>query len=368
MSTSSFSRQLAGELIGTALLLATVIGSGIMGERLAGGNVAIALPANTLATGAILYVLITCFGRISGAHFNPVVTLTAALLGQFPWRSTGPYIAVQIVGALLGVLAAHWMFSLPAFFPSEQVRAGPAQWWSEIVATFGLVLVILSCARYKPEAVAASVGAYIVAAYWFTASTSFANPAVTIARATSNTFAGIRPFDVPGFVLAQFAGAIIAAHFGKWLLREPEKFSELTFRRALPEDWDAVKILLAQCGLPIAGAQEHFGDFLVAHDGTGIVGCAGLERYGPTALLRSVGVLKRRRGERLGYELVVRLVAAARAADVATLVLLTDTAQRYFRRFGFRTVPRKTLPDEIMASAEFHGACPASAMAMLMNL
>jgi N-acetylglutamate synthase-like GNAT family acetyltransferase len=144
--------------------------------------------------------------------------------------------------------------------------------------------------------------------------------------------------------------------------------SEPTFRRPLPDDWDAVKLLLVQSGLPIAGAQEHLGDFLVAQDGTGIVGCAGLERYGPTALLRSVAVLERRRGERLGYELVVRLVAAARAADVATLVLLTETAERYFRRFGFKTVPRKTLPEEIMASAEFRGACPASAMAMLMNL
>jgi glycerol uptake facilitator-like aquaporin len=218
----TLSRQLAGELTGTALLLATVIGSGIMGERLAGGNVAITLLANSLATGAILYALITCFGRISGAHFNPVVTLTVALLGQFPWRSAGPYVAAQIVGALLGVLAAHWMFSLPAFFPSEHIRVGPAQWWSEIVATFGLVVVILTCARYKPDALAASVGAYIAAAYWFTASTSFANPAVTIARATSDTFAGIRPLDVPAFVLAQFSGAILAAFFGEWLLRGPD--------------------------------------------------------------------------------------------------------------------------------------------------
>lgn len=216
------SRQLAGEFVGTAFLLATVIGSGIMGERLAGGNVALALLANTLATGTILFALITCLGRISGAHFNPVVTLSAALLGQFPWRRTGSYIAAQIAGALIGVLAAHWMFGLPAYFPSEHVRVGPAQWWSEIVATFGLVVIILSCARYKPDAIAASVGAYIAAAYWFTASMSFANPAVTIARATSDTFAGIRPVDVPGFLLAQFSGAILAAYFGEWLLREPK--------------------------------------------------------------------------------------------------------------------------------------------------
>lgn len=217
---ATLSRQLAGELAGTAFLLATVIGSGIMGERLAGGNMAIALLANTLATGAILYVLITSLGRVSGAHFNPVVTLSAALLGQFPWRRTGPYVAAQVLGALLGVVAAHWMFSLPTYFPSEHVRLGPAQWWSEIVATFGLVVVILSCARHKPEAIAVSVGAYIAAAYWFTASTSFANPAVTIARAMSDTFAGIRPSDVPAFVLAQFAGAILALWFGEWFLRE----------------------------------------------------------------------------------------------------------------------------------------------------
>jgi glycerol uptake facilitator-like aquaporin len=213
-------RQLAGEFVGTALLLATVIGSGVMGERLAGGNAAIALLANTAATGCILYVLITALGGLSGAHFNPVVTLSEALAGRFPWRRAGPYVAAQVIGALAGVLAAHWMFSLPAYFPSEHVRAGPAQWWSEVVATFGLLLVIRCCVQFRPDAIAASVGAYIAAAYWFTASTSFANPAVTIARATSDTFAGIRPMDVPGFVLAQFAGAICALILGEWLFRD----------------------------------------------------------------------------------------------------------------------------------------------------
>lgn len=220
--TVSLTRQLAGEFAGTALLLATVIGSGIMGERLAGGNIAIALLANTLATGTILYVLINCFGRISGAHFNPVVTLCAALQGLFPWHSTGLYLAAQILGALLGVAAAHWMFGLPTYFPSEHVRTGPAQWWSEIVATFGLMLVILGSGRFKPDAVAASVGAYIAAAYWFTASTSFANPAVTIARSMSDTFSGIRPADAPAFVLAQMTGAILALGFWKWLSKDAE--------------------------------------------------------------------------------------------------------------------------------------------------
>jgi glycerol uptake facilitator-like aquaporin len=213
-------RQLAGEFAGSAFLLATVIGSGVMGERLAGGNIALALLANTLATGAMLYVLITCFARISGAHFNPVVTLTAAWLGWLPWKRTGPYIAAQVAGALAGVAAAHWMFGLPTYFASGHARAGAAQWWSEIVATFGLVTVILACSRHKPEAIAAGVGAYVAAAYWFTASTSFANPAVTLARAASDTFAGIRPLDAPAFILAQSAGAILAVAFCKWLLME----------------------------------------------------------------------------------------------------------------------------------------------------
>jgi glycerol uptake facilitator-like aquaporin len=215
----SASRQLAGEFVGTALLLATVIGSGVMGERLASGNTAIALLANTAATGCILYVLITIFARVSGAHFNPVVTLTEALMGRFPWRRAGPYVAAQVIGALAGVVTAHWMFSLPAWLPSTHIRAGAAQWWSEVVATFGLIVVIRLGARLNPDAVAASVGAYIAAAYWFTASTSFANPAVTIARATSDTFAGIRPMDVPCFVLAQFGGAMLALLFVEWLLR-----------------------------------------------------------------------------------------------------------------------------------------------------
>lgn len=219
---TSPSRQLAGEFAGTAFLLATVVGSGIMGERMAGGNAGIALLANTLATAAMLYVLITCFGKVSGAHFNPVVTLSQALLGRLPWRRAGPYVLAQSAGALAGVVAAHWMFGLPAIFPSEHVRAGPGQWWSEIVATFGLMLVILTCTRFKPDAVAASVGAYIAAAYWFTASTSFANPAVTIARALSDTFSGIRPLDAPAFILAQIAGALLAVCFWAWLARNAE--------------------------------------------------------------------------------------------------------------------------------------------------
>ena len=214
---SVLSRKLAVEFVGTALLLVSVVGSGIMGERLSGGNTAIALMANALATGAVLYALISAMGPVSGAHFNPVVTLAEAWLGKLPWRQVGPYVLIQIVAAVAGVAAAHWMFELPTFFASQHARSGPSQVFSEAVATFGLITVILNCARWKPEAIPAAVGAYITAAYWFTASTSFANPAVTLARSLTDTFSGIRSVDVPAFVAAQFIGAAIAAGLHRWL-------------------------------------------------------------------------------------------------------------------------------------------------------
>lgn len=210
-------RRVAAEALGTAFLLAAVIGSGVMGERLAGGNIAIALLANTLATGAMLVVLILTFEPISGAHFNPAVTLAMALQGSFLWREVPGYLAGQIVGAFAGVATAHLMFDLPIFFVSSHQRYGGAQLWSEFVATFGLLSVIWGCSRFRPSAIAVAVGAYIASAYWFTASTSFANPAVTLARCVSNTFAGIRPLDVPGFVLAQLAGALGATLLFRWL-------------------------------------------------------------------------------------------------------------------------------------------------------
>ncbi len=210
-------RRLAAEALGSALLLATVIGSGIMGERLAGGNVAIALLANSIATGAALYALILVFGPISGAHFNPAVTMVAALNKQLTSRDAMAYAGAQIFGAFAGVAAAHAMFGEPLFFASQHQRTGAAQWWAEGVATFGLLVVILGSARQSLPAVAAAVGAYITAAYWFTASTSFANPAVTLARAASDTFAGIRPIDVPAFVLSQLVAALVAAALMRWL-------------------------------------------------------------------------------------------------------------------------------------------------------
>ena len=212
------SRKLAAEFVGTALLLATVVGSGIMGERLSGGNAGIALLANALATGAVLYALISAMGSISGAHFNPVVTLAEAWLGKLPWRQVGPYVLIQIVAALAGVVAAHWMFGLPTFSASQHARSGPSQVFSEAVATFGLITVILNCARWKPEAVPAAVAAYITAAYWFTASTSFANPAVSLARSLTDTFSGIRPADAPAFIAAQFIGAAMAAGLHRWMM------------------------------------------------------------------------------------------------------------------------------------------------------
>ncbi|MBC7416087.1 MAG: aquaporin family protein [Herminiimonas sp.] len=213
----TLARKLTGEFLGTAFLLAIVIGSGIMGERLAGGNVAIALLGNTLATGAGLVALILTFGPISGAHFNPVVTLGDVFFGHLHWRVAFLYVVVQVIGAFAGVAAAHAMFGEALFFASHHVRTGASQWFSEAVATFGLLAVIISCSRTRAAVTPFAVAAYITAAYWFTASTSFANPAVTLARAASDTFAGIRPQDAPGFIVAQCIGAAAAVIVFGWL-------------------------------------------------------------------------------------------------------------------------------------------------------
>jgi glycerol uptake facilitator-like aquaporin len=215
---ASFARRLVAEGLGTALLLATVVGSGIMGERLAGGNVAIALLANTIATGAGLVTLILTFGPISGAHFNPAVTIVDASQAGMPWREVPGYVVTQIAGAFAGVAAAHAMFDEPVFVASTHARSGMSQAFSEFVATFGLLAVIWGCSRRRSTAVPFAVGAYITAAYWFTASTSFANPAVTLARAATNTFAGIRPGDVPAFVVGQLLGAAVATGVFRWLV------------------------------------------------------------------------------------------------------------------------------------------------------
>lgn len=211
------SRRLIAEFAGTALLLACVVGSGIMGVALSGGNDGVALLANAAATAGALYMLITVFGPISGAHFNPVVTVAMRLRGEMPSSDALAYVAVQIVGAVAGVMLAHAMFDLPLVQPGTHARTGAAQWLSEAVATFGLLLTILLGIRQRPAAVPALVASYIFAAYWFTASTSFANPAVTIARALTQTFAGIRPIDVAGFIAAQFAGAAISLGAAAWL-------------------------------------------------------------------------------------------------------------------------------------------------------
>lgn len=218
MRSSERARAFVAEAAGTSLLLAAVVGSGIMGDRLSGGNVAIALLANTLATGAALVALILTFGPISGAHFNPAVTIADASQGGLAWRSVPLYLSAQVIGALLGVWAAHLMFDERVFMVSTHVRSGGSQLFSEFVATFGLLSVIWGCVRRRPDAVPFAVGAYITAAYWFTASTSFANPAVTIARTFTDTFAGIRPADAPGFIVAQAAGAFAATLLFRWLL------------------------------------------------------------------------------------------------------------------------------------------------------
>jgi len=215
--TTNLSRRLVAEAVGTAFLLAAVVGSGIMGERLAGGNVAVALLANTLSTGAALVALILTFGSISGAHFNPAVTLAEASQGGLAWGDVPPYIVAQVAGAFGGVAAAHVMFETPLFIASRHARAGPAQVFSEFVATFGLLAVISGCARLRSSAVPFAVAAYITAAYWFTASTSFANPAVTLARSATDTFAGIRPADAPAFIVAQLLGAVSATALFCWL-------------------------------------------------------------------------------------------------------------------------------------------------------
>jgi glycerol uptake facilitator-like aquaporin len=213
----SLARRLVAEALGSAFLLAAVVGSGVMGEALADGNVAVALLANTIATGSALVVLILVFGPISGAHFNPAVTLAVASQGALRWRDVPYYIGAQIAGAFGGVLVAHAMFERPLFAASQHIRTGAGQWIAELVATFGLLATIWGCSRARPGALPFAVGLYITAAYWFTASTSFANPAVTIARAATDTFAGIRPIDVPMFVVAQLIGAALATFLFRWL-------------------------------------------------------------------------------------------------------------------------------------------------------
>jgi len=222
--TVDLSRRAAAEALGTAFLLAAVVGSGIMAQRLAGGNGAIALLCNTIPTGAILVVLILVFGPLSGAHFNPAVSMAFSLRGELPWKDAAVYIPCQILGGIAGVLAAHLMFDLPLWQYSQTLRSGPGQWFAEGVATFGLLLTIFGCIASNRSAVPYAVGLYITAAYWFTASTSFANPAVTIARSLSDTFAGIAPPHVAAFIAAQLAGALLAVAVARWLvMKSPEQ-------------------------------------------------------------------------------------------------------------------------------------------------
>jgi glycerol uptake facilitator-like aquaporin len=226
--SDNLTRRMAAEALGTAFLLATVIGSGVMAAKLAGGNGAIALLCNTLPTGAILVVLILTFGPVSGAHFNPAVSMAFASQGELPWQTALAYIASQIIGAVVGVWAAHVMFELPIWQLSQTVRTGSGQWFAESIATFGLVLVIFGCLARNVAAIPYAVGLYITAAYWFTASTSFANPAVTLARALSDTFAGIAPGGVLAFIVAQIIGMAAAVGVSRWLWGQAASRAEIS--------------------------------------------------------------------------------------------------------------------------------------------
>jgi glycerol uptake facilitator-like aquaporin len=219
----TLARRVCSEALGTAFLLAAVVGSGIMAQQLAGGNVALALLCNTLATGAMLAVLILMFASTSGAHFNPAVSLAFALRGELTWTTAGVYVVAQVIGAIVGVWVAHLMFELPVWQVATTVRSGAGQWLAEFIAAFGLLLTIFGCIGAAPGAVAYAVGLYITAAYWFTASTSFANPAVTIARSLSDTFAGIAPAGVLAFIAAQVLGSVVAVVMARWLWPQPEK-------------------------------------------------------------------------------------------------------------------------------------------------
>ena len=223
MISDATARKLVAEFGGTMTLLATVIGSGIMAERLADENMAIALLGNTIPTGAILFVLITIFGPGSGAHFNPAVTLAFAVRREIGHRLAILFVMAQVMGGLCGAMLAHVMFEMPVLQLSQNIRTGPAQWTSEFVATFGLLTVIFGGLRWRPDAIPTLVGLYITAAYWFTSSTSFANPAVTIARSFTDSFSGILPSHAPGFILAQFAAALVAPLCLGWLFADPEK-------------------------------------------------------------------------------------------------------------------------------------------------
>jgi glycerol uptake facilitator-like aquaporin len=233
MNEFDLPRRVVAEFLGTWLLVAAVVGSGIMAENLAGGNVAVALLGNTIATGAILVVLIAMLGPISGAHFNPAVSLVFTAAGELPLAILALYVVAQIGGGIAGTVTAHLMFELPVIQMSEHVRQGPSQFLSEVVATFGLIATILGCRRFRAEIIPVAVALFVVAGYWFTASTCFANPAVAIARSLTNTFSGIRPADAPWFILAELVGALLAAGLFRWL------FASKTSKRAADADLDA---------------------------------------------------------------------------------------------------------------------------------
>lgn len=372
------SRAVLAETIGSFFLFATVIGSGIMAERLAGGNVAIALIGNTLATGAILFVLIAMLGPVSGAHFNPAVTLAFFLRAEIGGTASLGYFAAQLGGGILGVWAAHLMFDLPILQISEKLRSSPGEWTGETIATFGLVLTIFGTLRTRPQWVPASVALYIAAAYWFTSSTSFANPAITIARSLSNSFAGIAPSSIPGFIVGQITGAVAASWvsdliFGGASVEKPaatqtgspapaSKSQFLLKAVPVPSErlpllasaLEAEKLPADDIGLP----DRAFFEF---HDSQGPIGYGGLEGEGADLLLRSIVVRPERRSEGFGTQIVAALEAIAQARQARRLHLLTTSAPTFFRHLGYRDTARDDAPVAIRATAQFAGLCSASA-------
>jgi glycerol uptake facilitator-like aquaporin/N-acetylglutamate synthase-like GNAT family acetyltransferase len=357
------SRRLAAEALGTSMLIATVIGSGIMAERLSGGNQAIALLCNTLPTGAILVVLITIFGHVSGAHFNPAVSLVFGLRRELTWLSVAAYCAVQIAGGIMGALLAHAMFELPLLQLSTNVRTGIGQWTAEVVATFGLVLTILGCLAHNARAIPMAVGLYITAAYWFTASTSFANPAVTIARALSNTFAGIAPNAVVAFLLAQTTGALLAYLTAKWIWGAP---GGSVFR--LTANDPAMIELLRKAALPTRDLHGTNKQFVGIRDGKHLIAAGGLERHGSYGLVRSVVVAEGQRAVGNGTRILQCLLNEAHPLGLKEIYLLTTTAERFFQQIGFERIERDVVPAEIQQTAEFSELCPKSATVMRREL
>jgi glycerol uptake facilitator-like aquaporin/N-acetylglutamate synthase-like GNAT family acetyltransferase len=373
------SRAVLAETIGSFFLFATVIGSGIMAERLAGGNVAIALLGNTLATGAMLFVLITMLGPVSGAQFNPAVSLAFLLHGELSGGLFMAYVVAQLGGGILGVWSAHLMFDLPILQISEKIRSSPGEWVGEAIATFGLLLTIFGTLRARPRWLPISVALYITAAYWFTSSTSFANPAITVARSLSNSFAGIAPQSIPGFISGQLAGAVTALWLSGELFGDPKPKKGgtnepssgagaanspvlLRSQPIEPAGFPLLRAVLEAENLPVDDIGLPNREFFEFRDRQGLVGFGGLEGHGRDLLLRSVVVSPKRRSHGHGAQIIATLEALALARGAERLHLLTTSAVEYFRGLDYHDMARDDAPAIIRATPQFAGLCSANAV------